>query len=225
MDENTLRYTALGDSLTVGIGTLFSPGFVTRYSASLERAANRKVERTVFARNGATTQQILAFLSEENVRNVVYNADVVTITAGGNDLKRAARTYFIWNDPNVFQNVIKDSINNIAMMIQQIRNIKNHSKKPYIIRLVGLYNPLPILAFSDTWIKLFNQQLEKFQTDNLKVANIYDAFKRTGRNALSIDGVHPNGTGYKIIADELAALGYDPLFRRHKKTFLFPIFD
>ncbi|WP_408006234.1 GDSL-type esterase/lipase family protein [Pseudalkalibacillus sp. A8] len=225
MDENKLRYTALGDSLTAGVGTLFSPGFVSRYSESLEGASNRKVIRTVFARNGATTKQILDFLSKDNVRDAVFNADVITITAGGNDLKKAARTYFITNDQNVFPTVIKKIMKNIAMLIQQIYNIKEDSDMPYIIRLVGLYNPFPFLSYSDTWIKTFNHRLERFQSDNLKVANIYEAFKKGGGNVLSIDGMHPNGYGYKIIADELASLGYDPLLRRNKKKFLFSIFD
>ncbi|MGP4079611.1 GDSL-type esterase/lipase family protein [Pseudalkalibacillus sp. R45] len=225
MDENIIRYTALGDSLTVGVGSIFAPGFVSRYSESIETAANRQVERNVFAKNGATTAQVLAFLAMEDVKKAIAEADVITITAGGNDLKKAAKKYFFMNDTTFFKNAIKESMKNLSMMLHEIRKIKEKGGVPYIIRLVGLYNPFPYLSFSELWIKTFNKQLEKFECKNLKVANIYEPFKVNGGNALSIDGLHPNGYGYKLIADQLKELGYDPLFKRNKKTFLFPIFD
>ncbi|WP_261134102.1 GDSL-type esterase/lipase family protein [Bacillus sp. Marseille-Q3570] len=225
MDENIIRYTALGDSLTVGVGSIFAPGFVSRYTESIETAANRKVERHVFAKNGATTAQVLEFLTNENVKQAIAEADVITITAGGNDLRKAAKKYFFMNDTTIFKTAINESMKNLSMMLHETRKIKEKRKEPYIIRMVGLYNPFPYLSFSELWIKTFNKQLEKFECKNLKVARIYEPFKANGGNALSIDGVHPNGYGYKLIADQLKALGYDPLFHRNKKTFLFPIFD
>jgi hypothetical protein len=37
---------------------------------------------------------------------------------------------------------------------------------------------------------------------------------RTGATGMSEDGLHPNDKGYRVIADRLGSLGYDPLYPR-----------
>jgi hypothetical protein len=40
--DKLLIYIALGDSLTVGIGAIFKPGFVKRFALMVEKALNKK---------------------------------------------------------------------------------------------------------------------------------------------------------------------------------------
>ncbi|RYM06205.1 hypothetical protein EWH99_03745 [Sporolactobacillus sp. THM7-7] len=78
-------YVALGDSLTVGVGsTLFLPDFVAHYRKTLETVLRQPVGLRVLAKNGATTEDILYALQHPEVEKTIREADVITITAGGN---------------------------------------------------------------------------------------------------------------------------------------------
>ncbi len=50
------------------------------------------------------------------------------------------------------------------------------------------------------------------------MANVHQAFNGTdgtqdpdAQGLLAVDGFHPNDAGHKVIADQLGALGYQPL--------------
>ncbi|WP_257347155.1 SGNH/GDSL hydrolase family protein [Pseudalkalibacillus decolorationis] len=214
MNNTKLDYVALGDSLTLGVGTLIAPGFVPRYEDALSISAHADVKRKVFARNGATSKDVLSFLSRKNVQEAIHGAEVITISAGGNDLIRAARSYIASNDKRFFEEVLWRCMKNISAILNTIIELKSIGRHPYIIRLIGLYNPFPFIDFSDNWVKAFNRYLNSFEESNIEVANIYVPFKKAGRKVLSIDGLHPNGKGYEIISEELVKLGFEPLLNQ-----------
>ncbi|WLD91556.1 GDSL-type esterase/lipase family protein [Alkalihalobacillus sp. AL-G] len=212
MNTNKLEYVALGDSLTLGTGTLIAPGFVPRYVESIQQTLHKNVVKNVFAKNGATSKDILTALSRQNVQNAIQDADIITISAGGNDLVRAARSYISTKQTKFFEEVFKECMKNISAILTKIFELKIAGKYPYIIRLIGLYNPFPFIVFSDDWVQAFNRYLNSFKENNIEVADVYPSFKKRGRKVLSIDGLHPNGKGYEIIANELIKLGFEPLY-------------
>ncbi|WP_349407332.1 GDSL-type esterase/lipase family protein [Pseudalkalibacillus sp. SCS-8] len=222
MEAKPLKYVAIGDSLTLGIGSMFRPDFVTLYMQSLEAACNRKVEKSTFAKNGATTAKILRLCEKRKVIKAIKEADVITITAGGNDLKKVARKYMTSKDHTIIKRAIERSINNIHKLLQEIKFIKKGQTKPYFIRIVGLYNPYPKLEFSEKWIRLFNSKVKKVETEHIKVVDIFDVFKSEGRRVLSFDGLHPNKDGYKMIAEALDKKGYLPLTDENLRNEPFP---
>ncbi len=201
-----------------------NPNFVTLYTQALESVFQMDVDRFVYARNGATTKQILKFFKKRKVREAIQNANVITITAGGNDLKRALRTYYKKKDQVVFKETIKQSMLNIASMLKEVQKIKT-GQEDYYVRLVGLYNPYTQLDFSDKWIHTFNTQLKRFNRKRILMADIFEGFKEHGRNALAIDGLHPNKIGYTIIADALDKTGFDPLASLMDRRYLFPCIE
>lgn len=224
MENKILTYVAIGDSLTLGIGSMFQPDFVSRYTESLEEAFNCKVEKSVFARNGATTSQILKYFKKKKVRDAIKKADVITISGGGNDLKQAARDYFKAEDETVFENAIQLCMKNIALILEEIEAIKvDHDS--YFIRVIGLYNPYTQLDFSHKWIHLFNQNLKKFNHDHIRIADVNGGFIKGGKSVLSIDRLHPNKEGYKIISDVLMNTGYDPLLEEDACYYLYPCIE
>lgn len=99
---------------------------------------------------------------------------------------------------------------NFGGIISAIRRLKS-SRRPYMIREVDLYNPFPSLPEANQWVNRFNQHLESFEDENLKVANIYHLFQRRENELLSIDRFHPNARGYALIAEELHKQDYKPL--------------
>lgn len=94
MDFNPLRYLAIGDSLTVGIGVpLMDPGFVEYYRDLSQQILKKPILYQKYARSGATTEDVLNFTYSPFVMEAVKCANIITITAGGDDLINAAKGF------------------------------------------------------------------------------------------------------------------------------------
>ncbi|MGG5254183.1 GDSL-type esterase/lipase family protein [Neobacillus sp. SM06] len=203
-------YVALGDSLTAGVGTgLFSPGFVQRFRRMAEMELDEHVFVQIFAHPGFQTEDILAELDNEFVQEQIQEADIITITGGGNDLIQAARKYLQDQNEHDFSSALKQSMENFHKMMNKMTNLKKNSSKPYIVRIINLYNPFPTDPLAAKWIKKFNQLIKSFSVKNkIAIVQIDKAFKDYEKEYLSIDGVHPNDVGHERIAESLHRLGY-----------------
>ncbi|HEX7065968.1 MAG TPA: GDSL-type esterase/lipase family protein [Bacillales bacterium] len=206
-----LIYTAIGDSLSVGTGSFLAPGFEKRYAALAEYQLQQPIQIRIFAKNGATSADILQRLRSEKIRKSIHQASILTITAGGNDLIRAYREYSKTRKSYVLEQAIHHFSMNLSRIMEDIYAIKSHRANPFMIRLIGLYNPFPNIHGSDYYVQLFNRHLQHFNGPNTKIADIYYPFRRYGKKLLSIDGLHPNSKGYQMIADVLNQSGYYPL--------------
>lgn len=206
-------YVALGDSLSVGVGvSLFSPGFVQRYRQMAEMKLEEQVVVKTFAHPGFQTSDILLELKEELIREKIKLADIITITAGGNDLIKAAKKFLQDQDTHNFFTALKKSTENFVEIMNQIHQLKKSSAKPYIIRIVNLYNPFPNEPIAAKWIKRFNQQLKTFVVKNtIAIVQIDKIFKDYETEYLALDGIHPNDIGHERIAESIHRLGYGEL--------------
>lgn len=211
--EMTLQYTALGDSLTVGVGAgLFEPGFVQRYKRKMEVDLNEEVSLLVFAKSGLETSEILAMLNEPFIMEQVKKADVITITGCGNDLLQSLEIYEKEKDEHVFLEASSHCQKNYSGMLEKIKDIKGEKDTRYLVRLLNLYNPLPSIELADKWISGFNRHLKQLESaPQIKVIDTYAVFKGREKEYLSIDRVHPNSRGYEAMAEKLRAAGYGPL--------------
>ncbi|MCY7800845.1 MULTISPECIES: GDSL-type esterase/lipase family protein [Bacillus] len=208
-----LQYTALGDSLTVGVGAgLFEPGFVQRYKRKMEVDLNEEVSLLVFAKSGLETSEILAMLNEPFIMEQVKKADVITITGCGNDLLQSLEIYEKEKDEHVFLEASSHCQKNYSGMLEKIRDIKGEKDTRYLVRLLNLYNPFPSIELADKWISGFNRHLKQLESaPQIKVIDTYAVFKGREKEYLSIDRVHPNSRGYEAMAEKLRAAGYGPL--------------
>ncbi|MCY8667787.1 GDSL-type esterase/lipase family protein [Bacillus haynesii] len=208
-----LQYTALGDSLTVGVGAgLFEPGFVQRYKRKVEVDLNEEVSLLVFAKSGLETSEILAMLNEPFIMEQVKKADVITITGCGNDLLQSLEIYEKEKDEHVFLEASSHCQKNYSGMLEKIRDIKGEKDTRYLVRLLNLYNPFPSIELADKWISGFNRHLKQLESaPQIKVIDTYAVFKGREKEYLSIDRVHPNSRGYEAMAEKLRAAGYGPL--------------
>jgi lysophospholipase L1-like esterase len=206
-----IKYAAVGDSLTVGVGGGFSGGFVPRYSNLTQQKLNRPVVFENMGVSGATTGDVLTMVTREpEVRRVLQAAGIVTVTAGGNDLVEAAKSFLANGDKDAFMKALARCRQNFGGIITEIRRMKS-GRQPYIIRAVDLYNPFPSIPEANQWVQRFNQHLESFEDGHLKVANIFRLFEGRQSELISSDRFHPNSRGYVLIADELYKQGYKPL--------------
>jgi lysophospholipase L1-like esterase len=209
--QKPYHYVAIGDSLTVGLGAdLFAPGFVGRYAKDAATALQRPVIINKFAKSGATSGEILGALHAPMVSEAVRTSDIITITAGGNDLIDAAEIYLInQNEKNLFL-ALETAIQNIKAMVDHIHFLHNPDHHQYIIRILNLYNPFPNIPQANQWLQRFNAHLAEYtRFSHIKIADIYSAFQ--GRQSNLLHGIHPNDRGYEVIADKLNHLGYGPL--------------
>jgi lysophospholipase L1-like esterase len=190
---------------------MFGGGFVPRYGRLIPDRMKQQVIYDKMGISGASTEDILSVVSNDNkVRIALQKADIITLTAGGNDLVDAAKAYAAHQNEDVFRQTLVKCRQNLAGIFGIIRQLKS-GHTPYLIRAVDLYNPSPALPEANLWVKRFNSHLESFEDRDLKVANIFNLFQGRVRELLSIDRFHPNGQGYSFIAEELHKQGYRPL--------------
>src|SRR5215204_4755581 len=232
-------YVALGDSLATGYGAF--KGYVPRYEAHIETDTRVAVTRTNLGQNGWTSSQLLSALrNDPKFRRATREAEIVTWNIGGNDLRAARKSYKKGtcggpdNQDCLRAGVAKLETNwdAITAEVLELRSTDT------IVRTMDIYNPyVRTDIVSDTWqyeggiVALNDSQVFKIyfgqvndhiattsNTAGIPYAQVYLAFNGTtgdedpkSKGYLSFDGVHPNNTGHRIIADELRMLGYAPL--------------
>ncbi|TVY03918.1 GDSL-type esterase/lipase family protein [Paenibacillus cremeus] len=207
-----LIYVAAGDSLTAGVGAQSGMGLVPQYRMLTAKYAGQHVKSSNHGISGATTGDILKMLQKnERVRSTMAGADIITLTAGGNDLIQAAKRFASHKDMNVLEQALTKCHDQYADLIETILKLKGNRSRRYIIRAADLYNPLPDMALAVHWVQRFNQSIQSLENDYFKVAPVYASFAGRERELLSYDGVHPNSQGYRVIAEQMSKLGYRPL--------------
>src|SRR5215216_809715 len=230
-------YVALGDSLATGYGAF--KGYVPCYEAYIETNTGVAVTRTNLGQNGWTSSQLLSALrNDPTFRRATREAEIVTWDIGGNDLRAARNSYKNGtcggpkNQACLRASVAKLEANwdAITAEVLELRSTRNT-----IVRTMDIYNPyVRTDIVSDTWqndggmndFQVFKSYVDEVNyhiattsyTEGVPYAPVYLAFNGpTGeedprsKGYLSFDGVHPNDTGYRIIAGELPKLGYAPL--------------
>jgi lysophospholipase L1-like esterase len=205
-----IKYFALGDSLTVGFGALPTLGWTSRYRVMTERYFQRPVLYYERARMGARSDEVLHMLYDTPA-DVVRQADIITITAGGNDLIQAARSFSHIPDPKFFWEALNHCTRHLQLLIHYIERLKQERKSPYIIRMIELYNPFPYMPEGAVWVQRFNQNIRRLENGRIRVARIYKAFLHREPELIALDGLHPNSRGHAVIASKVAELGYGHL--------------
>jgi lysophospholipase L1-like esterase len=193
------QYTAIGDSLTTGFGALPGNGFVPVYRRMAEGRLQIPVASANLGVNGLTTAGLEQRLKTDGgFRSAVKDAEIITVSIGGNDLIKAAKA-------------LRDCKRNFSDIMSTLSQLKAGTRSPYIIRIVGLYNPYPQVDEATDWVRQFNRYAAGYSSYAVGFASIYHEFAGNERGLLFLDHIHPNGRGYRVIAGKLDALGYGSL--------------
>ncbi|MNQ74294.1 Spore germination lipase LipC [compost metagenome] len=205
--EKRIQYLAFGDSLTVGYGAEEGRGFVSLYRNRLESLLNVPVSLRHAGTNGATTAQLLETIeSDPELQKDIQEATLITITAGGNDLIQAAIPFFYDGDNSVLKAALQTYESNYRKLIAQIEKLRQGVQTPYLLALIGLYNPLPQIPDAAYWVQRFNLFLRKLEQPHIQIVQVYDAFVGQATVFLSEDAIHPNDLGYEKVANQLEAV-------------------
>lgn len=217
-ERTILTYLALGDSLTEGIGdTTGQGGFVPLLAQSLVNEYEYEVDYKNFGVSGNTSNQLLKRMSEdESIKDYLKKADFMTLTVGGNDLRKVILSNFSNLKISTFTKPAKDYSKRLEKIIQTA-----HQANPNLpIYVVGIYNPFYISfpemtemqTIVDNWNQTTEQVTQKFK--NVYFVPINDLLYKgldgesgvsqvsgqSGNNLLyEEDNFHPNNTGYEMI--------------------------
>ncbi|MDP5275524.1 GDSL-type esterase/lipase family protein [Chengkuizengella axinellae] len=210
-----INYLALGDSLTVGVGAP-SPqsGFVPQYVSMAYKQINKYVVCENFGVSGATSDDVLDMITNyDDVQVLIKQADIISITVGGNDMKNAALQFLKSKKQSVLAGALKRFNKNFDEIIDRIHYFKKYNTHKYMIRGMNLYNPFPNIPGTDVWVRKFNKHIQSFESKSIGIANVYPLFLGREKELLSYDQFHPNGKGYYLMATAMNELGYAPLVK------------
>lgn len=217
-EVQTLHYLALGDSLTEGVGDKTGQGgFVPLLAQALTNDHGYQVEAENFGVSGNTSSQMLKRLKEDKeLATAVKEADLMTLTVGGNDLRKLILKQLDSLDVATVQKASKDYGKRLKSLIEQVR--KSNPDLP--IYIVGIYNPLylslPELTEVQAMVDGWNQVTQEVCRDYDQVyfvpindllykgieseAGVSQTAESSSNSVLyEEDSFHPNNTGYEIM--------------------------
>lgn len=145
--KEVIRYTAIGDSLTEGIGDLTnSGGFVPLVANDLQEQYHLNgVQTDNFGKNGDRSDQILKRIKKnKDIQKGLASADLITLTVGGNDLMKVIKGDVFRLTKDSFKKPLKSYQKEVEKLLTEIR--KYNEEAP--IYVLGIYNPF-YLYFPD----------------------------------------------------------------------------
>jgi lysophospholipase L1-like esterase len=194
--ENRVFYIALGDSLTAGVGaSAHERSFAASFFQSIKQT--KECRYMNFGKSGRSSGELLQFLTDPQIRDLLKKATHITITTGGIDLIRAYQ-----NNANLLGYI--STIQTLKQNLKHILHNLTETNPNTHIFLMGLYNP----GTPDHKLyKLANQLIQRINKFYEEIAKEFDAHAIDPMDSflnkphLLADEVHPNDLGYKVITD------------------------
>lgn len=223
------QYTALGDSLAFGVLDT-QGGYVVRYRAYVQSDTGHEVTLTNLGQNGWHSGDLLnALKNDATFRSAVSSADVLTFDIGGNDLLHAIDLFQKGtcggqDNQDCMRQAVASFGPNWDAIVQEILSLrdKNHT----IIRTMDIYDPFVAQEMVRGVFPVIKGYLDQVNVhiaasaaaNGIPMAQVYQAFNGpngdqdpVAKGYLTVDGIHPNDAGHKVIADLIRGLGYAPL--------------
>jgi lysophospholipase L1-like esterase len=205
-------YVALGDSLAAGVGA--RRGYVSRYAEHLRRETGARLRVINLGLSGQTSSQLLySIRNDPEIRKALGGAEIVTLNIGLNDLGQARSSYESGTcggprNEACLREVVDTVERNWDATINEISSLR--STENTIIRTVGLgYTPRTEGVFGPYQGRVTRHIASAADEGDVPYVEV-----RLGDEGMSEDGLHPNDKGYRVIADRLRSLGYEPLHPR-----------
>ncbi|RYL92266.1 GDSL family lipase [Sporolactobacillus sp. THM19-2] len=201
------QITALGDSLTEGVGDEKNKGYVGRTVQSLKKQKQvRQVSFKDFGHRGDTSRDLIIVLNKPEVRESIKQSNTIFLTIGGNDIVRVLREHFMDLSTADFEKQQKIFGKNLNIIFSELRKINPEAH----IYFLGLYNPFEeyLGDANRDFVPLLNKWNEGSKSIAEKYRNITfiptsDIFRGSGDSLLYEDHFHPNNSGYQKMSRRL----------------------
>lgn len=138
--KEVVNYTALGDSLTEGVGDLTNQGgFVNLLASDIKDYFGfNAVGAENFGVSGERSDQIIKRVKkDEDLQKSLSEADFITITVGGNDLMKVVQSNFFNLTVKKFDSPLRKYKKRLNEMFDLIRDLNPDAP----IYVLGIYNP------------------------------------------------------------------------------------
>ena len=209
-DTSKLYYLALGDSLTKGIGDEErKSGYTERLVEKIEQTSD--IEEVVLdnrGKRGRRSEQLLGLLQKGHYDYELQNAELITLTIGGNDIMKVVKKDLFELKREMFDEELADFKNRYDQILREIR--LENPDVPIII--IGLYNPFSVITDEITEFELiikdWNETIENtsLKYNNVCYVDIQDLFDQNANLVYHSDFFHPNGYGYTIMTERIISM-------------------
>ncbi|KLI76454.1 MULTISPECIES: SGNH/GDSL hydrolase family protein [Lacticaseibacillus] len=223
-----IQLTAVGDSLTYGVGDATNNGgYVGLTKSDLEATGQYQVTTKNYGVSGDTSTQILNRINKQaKIRTDLKRANIITMTAGGNDLMHVLQKHFLTLSEKQITAGSTAFQKRLTTLLTTIRK-ENPSAPIYVF---GIYNPFyvyfpkmtamtnSVTAWNEATQKTLHQFKHLYYVDIDSVLSSGDtaANKASAKEALkeatsgegnplifSQDHFHPNNAGYAQMTKQL----------------------
>ncbi|MFC7687166.1 GDSL-type esterase/lipase family protein [Ureibacillus sp. GCM10028918] len=209
-DPSKLYYLALGDSLTKGVGDEDQKsGYTKRLVEKIEQSTDLKeVVLDNRGKRGRKSDQLLDLLKKGHYDNELKNAELITITIGGNDIMKVVKKDLFELKRKYFEEELVGFEKRYEQILNEIR-LKNPDVP---IVMIGLYNPFSVITDEitefESIITEWNESIESTskQYENACYVNIQDLFDENANLVYHTDFFHPNGYGYTIMTERILSM-------------------
>ncbi|WP_186725643.1 GDSL-type esterase/lipase family protein [Planomicrobium sp. CPCC 101110] len=208
--DSTVDYVALGDSLAAG-QTPYSEidaGYADLIAEELESQEQLEKYTKELAVPGYTTDDILKQLETENAKETVQTADLITISAGANDLLRLVRVDPASGELGFDRSQAEEKLDDVRINMETMLAELRKQAPVADIYVLGYYFPFPHLqdnqkAELEDQLDRLNEILEGVaEQQEAKFVPVDEEF---GENAIdklpNAADIHPNREGYEAMAD------------------------
>ena len=201
--DGVFRILVVGDSLAKGTGDETGKGFAVGVLEAFRRKG--RAEITNLAVNGMESPEILEVVASPNVRALASRADLILVSAGGNDLSHSVTRGSGVAD---VADALGESRARYARTLRAILADLREANPTARICILGLYDPFgndPTTSRLGASVVLqWNALIEEtaLGVSNVSVIPTFDLFQ--GRpDRLSADRYHPNAGAYEEIAKRI----------------------
>lgn len=206
-DARPLMYLALGDSLTRGIGDEQNlSGYAGRLASAMELwPAVTMVEMDNRGKNGRQSEKVLELLARGHYDEELAQADLITMTIGGNDVMRVVKSDLFALKKEMFDTARSPFAARYKQIIEEIR--KRNEAAPIIV--VGFYNPFSIITDEFTpfepIINEWNEEMRLVAEADVNACfvPVGDLFMSNEDLVYHTDFFHPNARGYERMTERI----------------------
>lgn len=210
--DGKLNYLVLGDSIGVGAG-IVNPGEACYGRIVADTNGYNYENHSV---SGYSTSALLAHMNLPNVRNSIKDADIISLSIGGNDFLTSNMVQLgfeaaLLNDFSTFDKIAESFYENYCKIIAEIKELN----PDVVILAQTLYNPMnnAISDFYQEGVDRLNAGYRRYLSEHpgsIHIVDVAAAFKGHPEY-IATDCVHPNAQGNVVIAklvlQKLSSLG------------------